>query len=118
MFLAGLLDPKIVFWKERQHNEDDATTARYVGCLGALRDCGLLKFFRNPSMVSHPRLLEHILHMWNPKSCFDHRDRGNLLLDRVVQMRGSHFSYWFPRRGRNCSGADQLSLSAWHKNVK
>ena len=63
MFLAGLSNPKMVIWKEIQHDEDDATAARDAGCLGALRGCGLLKFFRTPSMVSHPRLLEHILHM-------------------------------------------------------
>ena len=28
-------------------------------------DYGILKFFRTPSMVSHERLLEHILRMWN-----------------------------------------------------
>ena len=36
-----------------------------MGCIAALRDCGLLKFFHTPSMVSHEPLLDHILRMWN-----------------------------------------------------
>ena len=57
----------MVIWKERQHDNDDAFAEQNVGCIAALRDCGLLKFFRTPSMVSHERLLEHILWMWNPE---------------------------------------------------
>ena len=57
----------MVIWKERQHDNDDAFTKGNVGCIAALRGCGLLKFFHTPSMVSHERLLEHILHMWNPE---------------------------------------------------
>ena len=55
----------MVIWKERQHDNDDAFVERNTGCISALRDCGLLKFFRTPSMVSHEHLLEHILYMWN-----------------------------------------------------
>ena len=55
----------MVIWKERTHDNEDATAERNVGCIAALRDYGLLKFFQNPSMVSHERLLEHILQMWN-----------------------------------------------------
>ena len=57
----------MVIWKERQHDNDDAFAERNSGCIAALRDCGLLKFFRTPNMVSHERLLEHILRMWNPE---------------------------------------------------
>ena len=55
----------MVIWKERQH--DDDFVERNEGCITALRDYGLLKFFRTPSMVTHERLLEHIIHMWNPE---------------------------------------------------
>ena len=55
----------MVIWKERQHDNDDAFNERNAGCIAALRDCGLLNFFRTPSMVSHECLLEHILRMWN-----------------------------------------------------
>ena len=57
----------MVIWKERSHDNDDAFAERNVGCIAALWDYGLLKLFRIPSMVSQEQLLEHILHMWNPK---------------------------------------------------
>ena len=64
-FWAGFCCSNMVIWKEIQHDNDDAFAERNAGCIAALRDCGLLKFFRTPSMVSHERLLEHILRMWN-----------------------------------------------------
>ena len=57
----------MVIWKERQHDDDDAYAEQNAGCIAALRNCGLLKLFRTPSMVSHEHLLEHILRMWNPE---------------------------------------------------
>ena len=57
----------MVIWKERKHDNDDAFVEQNVGCIVTLRDCGLIKFFRTPSMVSHERLLENILLMWNPE---------------------------------------------------
>ena len=57
----------MVIWKERTHDNEDAAAERNVVCIAALRDCGLLKFFQTLSMVSHERLLEHILRMWNPE---------------------------------------------------
>ena len=57
----------MVIWKERQHNDDDAFAERNAGCIATLRNYGLIKLFRTPSMVSHERLLEYILRMWNPK---------------------------------------------------
>ena len=57
----------MVIWKEKQHDNDDAFVKRNTGCIAALRDCGLLKLFQAPSMVSHERFLEHILRMWNPE---------------------------------------------------
>ena len=57
----------MVIWKERTHDDEDAATQRNVGCISTLQDYGILNFFRTPSMVSHERLLEHILQMWNPE---------------------------------------------------
>ena len=57
----------MVTWKERQHNYDDARVVRDVASIASLWGCGLLKFFHAPSMISHVRLLEYILRMWNPK---------------------------------------------------
>ena len=67
LFLAGLLDQKMVIWKERKHDLGNATSIGDAGCVGSLQGCGLLKLFLTPSMISHPRLLEYILQMWNPK---------------------------------------------------
>ena len=57
----------MVIWKERQHDNDNTLAKKNAGCIAALRDCELLKFFHTPSMVSHERLLEYILWMWNPQ---------------------------------------------------
>ena len=66
-FWQVYLIKKMVIWKERQHDEDDATATRDAGCLGTLRGCGILKLLRTPSMVSHPHLLEYILQIWIPE---------------------------------------------------
>ena len=55
----------MVTWKEIQHDDEDTHDARDAGFIASLRGFGLLKFFRTPSMVSHARLLEYILWMWN-----------------------------------------------------
>ena len=78
-----LLIKKIVISKERQHDNDDAFTKRNVGCIDALRDCGLLKFFHTPSMVSHERLLEHILQIWNQEK--QHFEVGAHILTMEVE---------------------------------
>ena len=64
-FWQVFVAPNMVIWKERQHDNEDAFTERNVGYIATLRNCGLLKFFQTPSMVSHERLLEYILRMWN-----------------------------------------------------
>ena len=57
----------MVIWKERTHDDKDVAAERNLVCIAAFRNCGILKFFQTPSMVSHERLLEHILRMWNPE---------------------------------------------------
>ena len=66
-FRQVLVAQNMVIWKERTHDNGDAFAKRNVGCIAALQDCGILKFFQTPSMVSHEWLLEHILRMWNPE---------------------------------------------------
>ena len=63
--LAGLVFQNMVIWKERTHDDEDATAERNPLCILALQNCGILNFFQTPSMVSHEILLEHILRMWN-----------------------------------------------------
>ena len=57
----------MVVWKEMQHELDDARAGADPSSVVALRGCGLLNFFKVPSMRSHVRLLEYILRMWNPE---------------------------------------------------
>ena len=63
--LVGLGIQNMVIWKEITHDDEDATTERNPVCVAILRNYGLLNFFQTLSMVSHERLLEHILRMWN-----------------------------------------------------
>ena len=57
----------MVIWKERTHDDEDVAVETNAVCITTLWDYGLLKFFWTSSMVSHERLLEHILQMWNPE---------------------------------------------------
>ena len=93
-------------------------TKMNVGCIAALQDCGLLKFFQTPSMVSHERLLEHILQMWNPEQ--QHFEVGAHIL--IVEVEDIYYLDWnletgcphlvdrFPRRGYYHTRFDRPSL--------
>ena len=85
----------MVIWKERTHDNDYAFVERNAGCISALRDCGLLKFFRTPSMVSHEQLLEHILHMWNPEQQY-FKVRAHII---IVEVEDIYFLTGLSRRG-------------------
>ena len=63
--LVGLCFQNMVIWKERTHDDEDVAAERDPVCIAKLRNYGILKFFRTPSTVSHERLLEHILRIWN-----------------------------------------------------
>ena len=85
----------MVIWKERQHDNDDAFAKRNAGCIVSLRDCGLLKLFWTPSMVSHEWLLEHILRMWNPEQ--QHFEVGAHIL--TVEVEDIYFLTGLLRQG-------------------
>ena len=85
----------MVIWKERTHDNENAFAERNVGCISALRDCGLLNFFRIPSMVSHEWLLEHILQMWNPEQ--QYFKVGSDIL--TVEVEDIYFLTGLSRRG-------------------
>jgi hypothetical protein len=53
----------VLEWREREHEEDDAIVGNDPGTIVALRDYGLLKFFRIPCMRAQVRLLEYLVHM-------------------------------------------------------
>jgi hypothetical protein len=45
-------------WQEREHEEDNTNTENHPLTIAALRNCGLLKYFRIPGMRAQVRLLE------------------------------------------------------------
>ena len=56
----------MVIWKEREHETSDVQDVNDPRTIEALRNCGLLKYFRVPGMKAHVRLLEYIINMWDP----------------------------------------------------
>ena len=70
-------------WKERQHEDDDSCDGVDAASISALQACGLLKFFQDPSMISHANLLEYILQMWNPEQ--QHFEVGAHILTMEVE---------------------------------
>ena len=55
----------MVIWKEREHEVPDNQAANDPTTIEALRNYGILKYFRIPGMKEHIRLLEHIIDMWD-----------------------------------------------------
>jgi hypothetical protein len=51
----------VLEWREREHEEDNAAVENHPQTIAALRDCGLLKYFRIPGMRAQVRLLEHLV---------------------------------------------------------
>ena len=55
----------VVVWKEREHDIIDASAIEDEGCMNALRDCGLKKFFLTSYMRAQPELLQFIIDAWD-----------------------------------------------------
>jgi hypothetical protein len=62
---AGILIAKMLEWREREHEDDDAMALNDLGTINALRQCGLLKLFKIQGMRAQLRLLEYLVHMWD-----------------------------------------------------
>jgi hypothetical protein len=52
-------------WRETEHEDDDYIVGNDPGTVNALRQCGLLKFFKIQGMRAQLRLLEYLVHMWD-----------------------------------------------------
>ena len=89
----------MVIWKEQHHDDDDSCAEIDAGCIAALRNYSLLKFFRTPSMVSHERLIEYILHMWNPEQ--QYFEVGAHVL--TIEVEDIYFLTGFLRHGTQIS---------------
>ena len=85
----------MVIWKETTHDNEDAIAERNAVCIATLWDYGILNFFQTPSMVSHERLLEHILRMWNPE--LQYFEVGAHIL--IVEVEDIYFLIGLSRRG-------------------
>jgi hypothetical protein len=55
----------MIEWKEREHELDDLAALQSPRTWAALRDCGLLKFFKLQKMKKEILLLEHIISLWD-----------------------------------------------------
>jgi hypothetical protein len=56
----------VLEWREQEHEEDNVNAKNHPPTIDALRDCGLLKYFRIPGMKAQVRLLEFLVRMWDP----------------------------------------------------
>ena len=55
----------MVICKEREHDLDDSQETNDPNMVMSSRECGVLKYFKVPSMRAHVRLLDHLTKMWD-----------------------------------------------------
>jgi hypothetical protein len=55
----------MIEWKEREHELDDVAALQSPRSRAALRNCGLLKFFKMQKMKKEILLLEYMIGLWN-----------------------------------------------------
>jgi hypothetical protein len=56
----------VLEWREREHEEVDATVERDVGAQLALKICGLYKFWALKGLRAQVRLLQMLVNFWDP----------------------------------------------------
>jgi hypothetical protein len=71
----------VLEWREREHKEDNSIVGNHPHTISSLRNCGLLKYFRIPGMRAQARLLEYLVHMWDPNQKVFHVGVHTLSLD-------------------------------------
>ena len=57
--------PKMVDWKEWEHEDVDTQAMNDLNFLKASRACGLLKFFLMLGMQAQPKLLLYLISLWD-----------------------------------------------------
>ena len=65
MAFTGEKLSKMVYWKERGHEDLNTQALNDPNFLEALRACGLLKFFLTPGMEAQPKLLRYLISLWD-----------------------------------------------------
>jgi len=58
----------VLEWREREHEEVDATMERDAGAQLALKICGLYKFWALKEMRAQVRLLQMLVNYWDPET--------------------------------------------------
>ena len=71
----------VLEWREMEHEEDNSIARNHPPTISALRNCGLLKYFCIPGMRAQIRLLEYLVHMWDPDQHVFHVGVHTLSLD-------------------------------------
>jgi hypothetical protein len=96
----------VLEWRERENEEDNTNAENHPPTIVALRDCGLLKYFRIPSMRIQVRLLEYLVRMWDPDQQVFNVGAHTLTIDiedmyflTGLSRRGSYVSLIGSRRG-------------------
>ena len=96
----------VLEWREREHEEDNTAAENHPQTITALRNCGLLKYFRIPGMRAQVRLLEHLVRMWDPDQQVFNVGAHTLTIDvediyflTGLSRWGSHVSLSGNRRG-------------------
>jgi hypothetical protein len=96
----------VLKWREREHEKDNSIVENHLPTIAALRNCGLLKYFRILGMRAQFRLLEYLVHMWDPDQQVFHVGVHTLSLDiediyflTGLSWRGYHVSLTGSRGG-------------------
>jgi hypothetical protein len=71
----------VLEWREREHEDENNAAENNPTTIAALRNCGLLKYFRIPGMRAQVRLLEHLVQMWDPDQQVFHVGMHTLTID-------------------------------------
>jgi hypothetical protein len=96
----------VMEWCERENEEDNAIARNHLPTIATLRKCGLMKFFRILGMRAQVRLLEYLVHMWDPYQQVFHVGVHTLSLDiediyflTRLSQRGYHMNLTGSRGG-------------------
>jgi hypothetical protein len=104
---------KMLEWRERENEDDEFMALNDPGTVNALRQCGLLKFFKIQGMRSQLRLLEYLVHPWDVNQQVFHVGVHVLSLD----IEDIYFLTGLSRRvcwGLIIIGNSILRLLIWH----
>ena len=95
-------------WKEREHELDDVATLQSPRSRAALRNCGLLKYFKMKKMKKEILLLEYMIGLWNvAEKGFQ---KGTHLL--TIELEDVYFITGLSKRGVPISLSGQKALLA------